>query len=443
MDNARKAAYFALRDVEENKAYSGFAVQKAVRKIPPERTAFVRELVYGTIREQLLLDNIIGRFIKTPVGKLPVSDRVLLRMGVYQHVSLNSVPDYAAVSETVELAKRYSRGREKFINGVLRQYIREKDRGGLPPRERDEAGYLSLKYSFARWIVEMWINEFRDVSEVEKLLAALNRRPRLCLRVGSLRTDTEGLLGSLDKAGFSVEADENRRDILFLDGSGSNKPLDSELYRKGFFSVQDKASVIAAASVGAKPGETIVDVCAAPGGKAMAMAEAMGNNGRIIALDIHEHRIGLIEAEALRLGVDIVETRRHDSRNMIPELENMADRVLVDTPCSGLGTARRKPEVKYKEFDESMEALPRTQLDILNASAGYVKPGGTLVYSTCTIAKRENGDVIDAFLCGNDGFEKADMFQLLPTEGETDGFFICRLLRKDQGHCLGERRYAD
>ena len=431
MDNARKAAYIALRDVEVKKAYSGFAVQSAVRKAGPERAAFVRELVYGTIRKQLYLDNIINAYIKTPVGKLPAPDRILLRMGVYQHSSLGSVPDYASVSETVELAKLYARGREKFINGVLRQYIRAGGPAGLPAREDDEIKYLSLKYSFAPWIVRMWLDELESVERVEHLLDALNQRPDFCIRVNTLKTGPEGLKDRLEKLGFGVEADEDLPDVLFLDGFGGEKPLDTDLYKEGFFSVQDKASRIAAESLGAKPGETVVDVCAAPGGKTMAIAESMKNNGKVVALDINERKLGLVGAEALRLGVKIVETRRHDGLACDSGLADIADRVLVDAPCSGLGTARRKPEVKYKEFDEAMRGLPKLQEGILRASANYVKPGGVLVYSTCTVAKRENQDVISSFLQGNNQFEPVDMIRLLPMTGRVDGFFICKMKRAD------------
>ena len=436
MDSARRAAYLALRDVEENKAYSGFAVQSAISKLSPERPAFVRELVYGTIRKQLYLDNLIGAFVKTPVGKLPVSDRVLLRMGLYQHSSLASVPDYAAVSETVELAKRYARGREKFINGVLREYIRDEGRAALPSREDDEIKYLSLKYSFAPWIVEMWLNDFESAERVEHLLEALNQKPRFCVRANTLKTSPGDLKARLEALGFAATADEDLPDVFFLDGLDGldgEKPLDSDLYNEGFFSVQDKASRIAAECLGARPGEFVIDACAAPGGKAMAIAEAMKNSGRIVAIDIHEHKQELIEREAARLGVDIVEAVCHDSRENIAGFVGKADRALVDAPCSGLGSARRKPEVKYKEFDSAMEGLPHTQLAILAATAGYVKPGGVLVYSTCTIAKRENQDVADAFLDANRDFEMVDSIQILPMTGDTDGFFICKMKRKADG----------
>jgi len=424
LDKARRAAYIALRDVEEDKAYSNFAIQSVLKKYFKGHVGFVRELVYGTIRMQMYLDYIIGNFIKTPVDKLPISDRILLRMGLYQLTSLGSVPDYAAVSETVDLAKRYSKGREKFINGVLREYLRDKDRAKLPPRGEDEVRYLSLKYSFAPWIVKMWIEEFNGAGEAEELLCALNERARLSIRVNTLKTDPVSLKARFEKLGYTIETDEDLKDLFYIEGDG---PLGLGLFKHGLFAVQGKASRVAAEKLGAQPGDTVIDVCAAPGGKTMAIAAMMKNKGRIIATDIYKRKLKLIEDEAARLGVEIVEAGSWNGRVVDSDLVGIADRVLVDAPCSGLGTVQHKPEVKYKEFDSAMEALPRMQLDILKASAHYVKPGGILVYSTCTIARRENRDVVDAFLRGNDEFDAVETIQLLPTTEKTDGFFICKM----------------
>ena len=425
MDKARRAAYIALNDVENDKAYSNFAIQSVLNKHYRGKAAFVRELVYGTIRYKIYLDYIIGKFIKTPVEKLPASDRILLRMGLYQITTLDSVPDYAAVSETVELAKRYSKGRESFINGVLREYLREKDSVQLPPREEDETLYLSIKYSFAPWIVKMWLDEF-GAGKAEDLLEAFNQRPRLCIRVNTLKTDPKGLIERLEKLGYSAEADEDLSDMLYV---GGDSPLGTGLFKTGLFSVQSKAARTAVKILDAQPGETIIDVCAAPGGKTMAIAASMKNIGKIIATDIYKRKLKLIEDEAARLGIKIIETWSWNGRVVDSDLIDLADRVLVDAPCSGLGTAQHKPEVKYKEFDDATESLPRIQLDILKASAHYVKLGGILVYSTCTVSRHENQDVVDAFLRGNDEFEAVEKKQLLPTEEKTDGFFICKMKR--------------
>ena len=429
MDEARRAAYIALRDVETKKAYSNYAILSVLKKYCKGHVGFVRELVYGTIRNQLYLDYAIGFFIRTPVEKLPVSDRILLRMGLYQLTYLGSVPDYAAVSETVELAKRYSKGREKFINGVLRQFLRDKDRVKLPARKEDKVRHLSLKYSFAPWIVKMWLDDFNNDDFVELILESSNMRPKLGIRVNTLKTSPGSLKGRLEELGYEIETDEDFPDLFFIEGDG---PLGLGMFEDGLFSVQGKSSRIAASGLGALPGETIIDVCAAPGGKTMAIAASMKNIGRIIATDVHKRKIKLIEDEAARLGVKIVEAWSWNGRIVDSELLGIADRVLVDVPCSGLGTVRSKPEIKYREYDEAMEALPRTQLDILKASAHYVKPGGILVYSTCTVAKRENQGVVDAFLRGNDEFEAVDTIQLLPTVEKTDGFFICKMKRAER-----------
>lgn len=428
MDSTRRAAYLVLRDVEEKKAYSNIAVTNILKKRKDARAPFLRELVYGVLRNKLFLDYLIGNFVKTPIEKLHISDRILLRLGLYQLSLLDGVPSYAAVSETVDLAKHYARGRESFINAVLRQYLRDKEYVTLPPREEDEVKYLSIKYSFAPWIIEMWLNEFDNIEYMEHLLAALNARPRFCIRVNTLKTEPEWLKTRLENIGFTVEADEDLPDVFFIDG---DRPLSTDLYKNGYFSVQDKASRIAAESVGAQPGDTVIDLCAAPGGKTMAIAEQMKNMGKISATDIHKRKIELIEAEAERLGVKIVTAWSWDARVIDSELVDTADRVLVDAPCSGLGTARRKPEVKYKEFDEAMQSLPQKQLDILKAASHYVKPGGILVYSTCTIGKRENQEVVSAFLKSNKSFTVLDTIQLLPITEEADGFFICKMKRAD------------
>ena len=429
MDKARRAAYIALRDVETEKAFSHYAILSVLRKYFKGHVGFVRELVYGTLRNQIYLDYIIGHFIKGKVEKLPVSDRILLRMGLYQLIQLGSVPDYAAVSETVELAKFYAKGRDKFINGVLREYIRDKDRVQLPPREEDEVRYLSIKYSFAPWIVKMWLEDFRDDHFVELILESFNKRPRFSIRVNTLKTAPESLQARLIKLGYEVEVDEDLPDLFYIEGDG---PLGLGIYKDGLFTVQGKASRLAAYCLGAEPGETVIDVCAAPGGKTMAIAASMKNIGKIIASDVYKRKVEMIEDEARRLGVRIVEARCWNNRVVDSELTEIADRVIADVPCSGLGIARGKPEVKYKEYDGYIESLPRLQLDILKASSHYVKPGGILLYSTCTVARRENQGVVDVFLRGNKRFEIIDTIQLLPTVDKNAGFFICKMKRTER-----------
>lgn len=428
MDKTRRGAFLVLRDVEENKAYTNIALSNYIKRVGPPNVPLLRELVYGVVRQKLYLDWVIGNFVKTPISKLHTAERILLRLGLYQLIFLNSIPDYAAVDETVELSKTYARGREKFINGVLRQYQRDKDYIDFPPRAEGEIHYLATKHSFEPWIVSMWLDLYGS-ERTEHLLEALNKTPRLCIRANTLKTDAPGLADRLGKLGFKTEQDSDLPNLLFVAGEGL---LATNLYTTGLFSVQDKASQTVVECLDAKPGDTVVDVCAAPGGKAMAIAEDMENVGRIIATDIYKRKVELIEAEAKRLGVKIVEPWSWDARVIDSELIGIADKVLADVPCSGLGTARRKPEVKYKDLDSEMKNLPQLQLDILKTAAHYVRPGGVLVYSTCTIAQRENEDVVMAFLKNNVEFEMDDKVQLLPSMDETDGFFICRMKRVDR-----------
>jgi 16S rRNA (cytosine967-C5)-methyltransferase len=348
-------------------------------------------------------------------------------MGLYQIIYMNSVPDYAAVNETVGMAKKFAPGRDGFINGVLRQYLRDREYIELPDKKKDLSEYLSVNYSYDKWIVDMWREDFGD-EEAERLLAAGDVTPPLTIRVNTLKTDSENLKTRLEKRDWKVSDGKFPGRSLNIEGGAV---ISSTLYENGLFSVQDDAAIEVVNVLGAQPGETIIDVCAAPGGKTGAIAEDMQNIGKIVAIDLYKRKLKLIEDQMGRLGITIVDTRDWDSTVPISELNDKADRVIVDAPCSGLGTVRHKPEIKYKEWGSSLETLPRKQLDILTASASYVRPGGVLVYSTCTISKRENEQVIRAFLKASPGFERIEAKQLLPDRDGTDGFYICKMQRKN------------
>ncbi|MDR1953058.1 MAG: 16S rRNA (cytosine(967)-C(5))-methyltransferase RsmB [Clostridiales Family XIII bacterium] len=427
MDINRKTAFYIIRDVEAKKAYSHLAANNHIDRQKPGKQAFVRELAFGVIRHKMYLDYVIGNFVKTPMEKLHSEDLILLRMGLYQIIFMNSVPDYAAVDETVEMAGRYAKGREGFINGVLRQYLRDQAYVALPERGEDEVRYLSIKYSYEPWIVKMWLDEF-GAEAAEKLLSAGNEIPPLTIRVNTLMTDRDDLSKRLSAQGYEVNPSDRFSNVLYIKGEDV---IGDRCYRSGLYSVQDEASLTAVTTLDPKPGETVVDVCAAPGGKTMAIAEAMNNNGEISAIDIYKRKLYRINEQAKRLGVTIVNTWSWDATRTDSDLLDKADRVLVDAPCSGLGTVRKKPEIKYKKWDREMDELPLKQRDILAASSKYVKPGGILVYSTCTIAKRENQQVVSDFLRKHADFEKIETKQLLPSVDHTDGFFICKMKRRE------------
>lgn len=428
MDANRKTAYLALMDVESKKSYSNIALNHQIICNRPSSPAFVRELTYGVLENKLLLDYYIDQLVPSGSNSLKNSDRTVLRMGIYQLGYMNSVPEYAAVNESVILAKKYCRGRDGFINGVLRNYLKQKLSIRLPDRAEDEINYLSIRYSYAPWIIELWMEQYK-VEFVEELLKAGNETPPNTIRLNWLSIMKEDLIRKLREKGCEVEEGKLCQNALYVKG---HDLLGTELYKSGLFSIQDESSMLVAEKLDPKHGELIMDVCAAPGGKTMAIAERMNNTGKIIASDVYRRKLDIIDREAERLRVTNVETRSWDATRVDSAMVEKADRVLVDVPCSGLGVVRRKPEIKYKEKTQEMEMLPKKQMAILSASSQYVKPGGTLLYSTCTINPYENQRVIADFLKKNPAFKKEEAIQLLPNVNGSDGFFIC-VMKKNKG----------
>ncbi len=428
MDINRKTAYLTLLEIEKNQAYSNLELNKQITENKPDNSAFVRELVYGVLENKIYLDYLLENLIERGLRGIKKPVLTLLRMGLYQIIFMDSVPGYAATSETVKLAKRMTPGRDGFINGVLRGYGKKGGDISLPDRERDLEGYLSVRYSYARWIVRLWISQYGE-EMAERLLAQGNRRPKLSVRVNLLKTDRSSLARDLRKQGFETEEAALSERVLFVKGAGL---LETEEYRNGLFSVQDQASVLAAEILDPKPLDTVLDICAAPGGKSLAMAELMKNAGAVTAFDIHKHKLKLLEKEAVRLGISIITVEENDGCVMREDLLETADRVLVDGPCSGLGVIRRKPEIKYKELTDQGRGLAEKQLQILTVSGKYVKKGGVLLYSTCTVNQLENTEVIRKFLENNLDFEFVSDRQFLPETDETDGFYICKMRKKSR-----------
>lgn len=425
MDQNRKTAYDVLLDIEKNSSYSNLAVNYHIEKNMPDNQAFVRELVYGVLKNKYKLDYIIDNLVASGVAKVKKQDKILLRMGLYQLIFMNSVPEYAAVSETVQLARKLIKDRYKFINGVLRGWQKKKSQIVFPDRQNEPADYLSVTYSVQKWIVELWLEEF-GFEETERLLEASNATPDLSIRVNLLRTEREELAEMLKNEGFEVFQSSISPRALRVKGSGLTE---SRAYKNGLFSIQDEASIMVSDMLGAAEGDVVCDVCAAPGGKTFATAEQMKNCGTIYAMDIYEHKLELMKKQSRRTGVSCVEYLIHDSTDCMTELEGSADKVLCDVPCSGLGVLRRKPEIKFKGNEELGELVERQQ-SILRQAARYVRAGGILVYSTCTINRNENNRQIAEFLKQNRNFRILEEKQLLPTM-DTDGFYICKLKKSD------------
>ncbi|MBQ4312958.1 MAG: 16S rRNA (cytosine(967)-C(5))-methyltransferase RsmB, partial [Clostridia bacterium] len=400
---ARKAAFTALRKVSVG-AYSSITLDEVLSGAGMEQrdNALASLIFYGVLENEILLDYIIGQQIKKG-QKIEKNVRILLRMGLYQLAFMDRIPHSAAINETVELAKKNGLARASgFINAVLRGYLRRGEELALPDRETQPQLYLSLKYSCPMWLTNLWRESYGD-DICEDILQSLPGRPPVYVRANTLYTTPSQLCEMLTRDGVTAQEMDSPSGAVMLSDTGDIERL--EAFAQGLMHVQDVSSQLCCMMLGAKPGETVLDVCSAPGGKAYTIAELMGDNGRIIACDIHPHRVGLIESGAKRLKLHSIDALVRDA--LIPD-DITADRVLCDVPCSGLGIIRRKPDIKNKRQSD-IEQLPKLQYDILSAAAQSLKKGGTVIYSTCTLSCAENGDVVERFLREHPEFEPYPM----------------------------------
>ena len=438
---SRETALRVLTSCRTNSAWADAALQAQVRRDGLDRkdAALCSRIVYGVLQNQLLLDFYLSTYCTQRLDHLqpPLAD--ILRIGAYQILFLDKVPDSAAVNSSVELAKLSKRGQAAgLVNAVLRKLARSKDQ--LPPLpEGDVSRLLSIRYSHPRWLVKRLL-ALLGREETEALLALNNQPAAVTAQVNTCRFDTEAVREVLTAAGIQAEPDPALPDCLHLSGTGDLERL--ELFQAGAFYIQDPAARMAVLAAGLQPGNRVLDVCAAPGGKSFAAAIAMGGRGEILSCDLHENKLKRIREGAARLGFPCIETAAADGRNFRPEWENGFDAVLVDAPCSGLGIIRKKPDIRYKKLD-SLFAMPVIQRAILDNAARYVKPGGTLLYSTCTILPEENGEVTDSFLAEHPEFARTPFSlpldgaetepgqaTLWPQRHGTDGFYICRMTRR-------------
>lgn len=418
MKNARETAMRVIYAVEFDGAYSNMALKKALSSdMINQDKAFVTTLVYGVIDKKVTLDYIISRYSKLKLKKISKYILIILRMGIYQLMFMDKVPESAAVNESVKLAKRYGHGASAgFVNGVLRSVIKTDIEY---PSEKNE--YLSVKYSFPLPLCEKWAADF-GYEFTEELLQSFGEEPQLNLRPNTLKTTASELCEGLNKNGIEAVIKDN-----YIVSKGFDIASDP-LYKDGLYTVQDAAAMQAAIMLAPQKGETVIDMCAAPGGKTTHMAELMENEGRIYAFDVHEHKIELIKKNAERLGITIIEASISDGAVHESRFDGKADKVLCDVPCSGLGIIRRKPEIKWNR--EDISNLPAIQHRILANGAEYLKTGGEIVYSTCTIEKEENEAVTGRFLAERKGFEKVYEKTFYPHIDNTDGFYICKMKRK-------------
>ncbi|MGE5485049.1 MAG: 16S rRNA (cytosine(967)-C(5))-methyltransferase RsmB [Ignavibacteriales bacterium] len=437
--SARDVALEVLRRVEERDAYADISLDSFLQRhrlSGPDR-ALATELVYGVCRRRNTLDWVIEKASSRPVGEMTGDVRNALRMGVYQLMYLDRIPAHAAVNESVEAVKSRGRpGAARFTNAVLRNVAAK-------PPEPDREGSLAIRYSHPEWLVEHFASEL-GLEAAQRLMDADNRTPPYTVRVNALKAGVGEVECILRERGVAAAGCRFVPEGLWLpEGPGD---AGVEAHRRGLVQAQDEGSMLVSRVLAPEPGEFVIDACAAPGGKTTHIAQLMGNRGRIVAADIHPSRLGLVRKVCGRLGVTIVEDMVCDSRSLRDRMEGLADRVLVDAPCSGLGTLRRRPDARWRKDAMDARRLSVLQVEILLSAADCLRPGGCLVYSTCTIGREENQDVVRRFLEARDDFFPDDIrsclpeslrgdasgegyIQLLPHVHGTDGFFICRMRR--------------
>ncbi|MDP4093852.1 MAG: 16S rRNA (cytosine(967)-C(5))-methyltransferase RsmB [Bacillota bacterium] len=448
IDPVRETALKIIYEINENNAYSNLALNKGLNNwdLKDIDKAFITEMVYGVTKWKLALDWTIQQFSNIRLKKMSPWVLNILRLGTYQILYMSKVPDSAACNESVNLSRKYGhQAASRFINAVLRNISRNRDNIKYPDEEKELKQYLSVKYSHPEWLVEHWLEKFgREFTE--SFLESNNGIPDLTARVNTLRTTKKELLELLKKDGIEAEPGRYLEDAIIFKGQVSVARL--ETFKNGFFQVQDESSMLVGKLLAPKPGQLVMDVCSAPGGKATHLAQLMNNSGTVIARDIHEHKIKLIEDAAKRLGIGIIRTELYDALKFDDNFRMKADRVLVDAPCSGFGIIRRKPDIKWAKDIEDKREILKLQRNILAVAAEYVKPGGILIYSTCTIEDDENYGMVKEFLDSTrefvpldisddlpDGLPKTNakdgFIQLYPNVEGIDGFFIAKMIRKE------------
>ncbi len=427
---ARQIALLSLCRYEREGKYSNLEADAAIKKFALEgaEKKLYTKLLYGTIEKKLTLDYIISKLSDRRPEDLSLQMKNILRMSIYQMRYLDKIPDNAAVNEGVELAKKFEKPTSaSFANAVLRRYTAERDRIKMPDKSKDPIKYLSIVYSVGSDVVNALVDSL-GYEQTEKMLEYLDTAEHyITLRVNTLKTTPQALCDLLNENNIKAQITKTSHFGVNVESYVDITTLMSLVGELAF--VEDEASQIAIDSLGCTAGDTLIDVCAAPGGKTVSAAIQMGDDGDITAFDLHENKLKLITKAAERMGVTIISTAKRDGKVSDETLHGKADRVICDVPCSNLGVLGKKPEIRYKDLSD-IDALVNTQYAILSSSAHYVKKGGCMLYSTCTIDKRENGDNIRRFLAERQDFSLVKEKTLTPHTDNCDGFYIAVLTRK-------------
>lgn len=424
MDNPRKLAVRILLKIEKDSAYSNLTLGAFFKEadISREDKALVSALVYGVLDRKITLDYVLSRFMKTPIKKTAPFTLTVLRTALYQIMFMDKIPQSAAVNEAVKLIKKSKENRNSgFVNAVLREVLRSEK---LLP-EGDGVAEMSVRYSCPEWIVESFVSDYGVYTAKELLKESLKPAP-FTIRVNTQKTNTDTVKEILEQSSTEVYNTELSYSLILKKGFDIAK---NEFYKKGYFYAQDLASQKAIAVLSPKPYERVLDMCAAPGGKTFTMAQYMENKGEIVACDLYESRVGLIAESAQRLGLDIIKTAVGDA-SVYNENLGKFDCILCDVPCSGLGVIRRKPDIKYKQTND-FNSLEELQYSILCNAVKYLKKGGRILYSTCTLRKAENEKLVIRFLKEYNSFNKEYEKSLMPHIDKTDGFYYALLKNTD------------
>lgn len=444
VDRAREVALKILYKIDKDEAYSNILLNDMINKnkeiLNKKDISLISEIVYGVTTWRLTIDEIIKKHSRIKIKKISPWILNILRESVYQIVFLDKIPKSAAVNEGVNLAKKYgNRGSIGFVNAILRN-VDKKDYKEFFD-EKDELDKISKTMSMPEWIIEELKNDGLDNNKIFEICKNSNIRPKVSIRVNELKTNKEKLKEILNEEG--IEANDGiLDDFLVLEKLSGIEKLES--FKKGLFTVQDEAAGLTALVLNPSSGENVLDSCSSPGGKTTYLAEIMKNEGNIEAWDIHEHRTKLVEQNAKRLGIKIIRTKVEDASIYKEEYKNKFDKILLDVPCLGIGVLRRKPDIKWQKNSEDIDNISKIQFNILNTCSKYLKEEGELVYSTCSIFKKENRKIVEKFLNENSNFELKELkikekfflkylvknkFLEVYQNEKTDGFFICKLVK--------------
>ncbi|MGV3024677.1 16S rRNA (cytosine(967)-C(5))-methyltransferase RsmB [Clostridium thermobutyricum] len=435
--NSRSIAIKVLNRVLLEGAYSNIALSKELdsSNLNGKDKGLVTEIVYGTLRRKRTLDLIIGSFVRD----ISIMDKRILnilRAAIYQLRFLDKIPSYAACNEAVEEAKKISLKSSKLVNGILRNYLKKE--GKVNIKFSNKLYKLAYDYSFEPWLVRLFISQYGENKAI-KIMKGLNSTPSITLRVNSLKGDYDSVLEELERLGYNVEEGSISPDAIVIKGGSAIEA--NELFNEGKCTVQDESAMLVAPVLDLEKEDTVLDICSAPGGKTTHIGEILENTGKVLAFDLHENKLSLIKENCDRLGVKNVELSQMDGTILNEKLINIGDKVLIDVPCSGLGIIRRKPEIKWNKNKDDLKSLIKIQREIMKNSWQYLKSGGVMVYSTCTLNREENEENIRWFLKSyedakldtvfigkgeNIEYTEDGMVTILPNKN-MDGFFIAKL----------------